>query len=82
VIEGLALAGALEADGGTRLPECLEVDGGDKDEGRRRRAVGLEFAETVETETVDWVLVIVLVVGLLGCLAFWGLVVIGLIAVF
>jgi hypothetical protein len=36
----------------------------------------------METETVDWVLVVVLVVGLLGCLAFWGLVMLGLIAVF
>ena len=46
------------------------------------RALGLECAETVEPETVDWGLVVVLVVVLLVCLAFWGLVVLGLIAVF
>jgi hypothetical protein len=58
------------------------VDVGDTMRARRRHALGLEYAETVEPETVDWGLAVVLVVVLLVCLAFWGLVVLGLIVVF
>ena len=51
----------------------------DKVRERRLHALGLE---RVGVETTDWGVLVVLMVVLLACLAFWGLVVLGLIVVF